>query len=162
MKNEFEKRNERFRDFYDMFSKKYFPESNVNTSDFTFGKTVLWLESDLKFLCLTHSITELKNYVYENLPYDKDYIDDNFNWEEIEEDAEVRKDFDFALKNCKRGTELSKVLGYSFSDEDISNLAKLHKENKHRKKIEDLLTDCNFHYESGCFADHQYNEFLKN
>lgn len=36
----------------------------------------------------------------------------------------------------------------------------LHKANKCRKKIEDLLTDCNFHYESAKFHNKDYAEFL--
>ena len=55
---------------------------------------------------------------------------------------------------------LSGPLDWSFSKRDLTELAKLHKANKCRKKIEDLLTDCNFHYESAKFHNKDYTEFL--
>ncbi len=79
---------------------------------------------------------------------------------EAYKDAIIRKDFAAALRNVKKGTELSWPLGFGFNDEDIIELAKLHKANKFRKKIEDLLEDCNFHYECGKFANHDYSEWI--
>ena len=81
--------------------------------------------------------------------------------EELQKNAEIRRDFDSALRSVKHGTELSRLLDWSFREEDITELARLHKEGKHRKKIEDLLTDCNFHYECGQLCAGEYEEFLK-
>ena len=81
--------------------------------------------------------------------------------EELQKKAEIRRDFDSALRSVKHGTELSRLLDWSFREEDITELARLHKEGKHRKKIEDLLTDCNFHYECGQLCAGEYEEFLK-
>ena len=74
---------------------------------------------------------------------------------------EIREDWESALEQVKNGTDLSSIIGWAFSDEDITELAKLHKNNICREKIEDLLEDCNFHYECGKFANEEYDEFLK-
>jgi hypothetical protein len=80
--------------------------------------------------------------------------------DEALEAAQIRFDWEHALKSVRHGEDLSKKIGYAFSEEDIRNLAKLHKENKCRKKIEDLLTDCNFHKECSDFSAGRYDEYL--
>lgn len=42
---------------------------------------------------------------------------------------------------------LSHAIGYGFTDEDLNVLKELHRSGIHRKKIEDLLENCNFHNE---------------
>ena len=73
---------------------------------------------------------------------------------------DIRNNFEYALSVVDNGSDLSKILEWHLSKEDISNLAKLHKANIYRDKIEDLLTDCNFHYECSQFSKGNYNEFL--
>ena len=85
------------------------------------------------------------------------YID----MEQIKEKSVIRRDFDAALCSVKYGNELSKILDWSFRKKDIAELARLHKKKRHRKKIEELLSDCNFHYECGKFKSGEYEEFLK-
>lgn len=75
--------------------------------------------------------------------------------------AEVRKDWRKALRSVKRGESLSGAIGYGFSRSDIATLARLHKANRFRRKIEDLLSDCNFHTESADFADGRYEKYLQ-
>lgn len=77
------------------------------------------------------------------------------------DEDEIRADFATALSKVENGSDLSSWLGYGFSDEDISNLAKLHKDGYFREKIEDLLTDCNFHTECGDFASGNYDKYIK-
>lgn len=74
--------------------------------------------------------------------------------------AVIRKDFHSALKSVKQGSELASKLSYSFSGNELMELAKLHKGNKCRKKIEQLLTDCNFHSEVGRLVRKEYDYFL--
>lgn len=60
-------------------------------------------------------------------------------------------------------SEISHKLKYCFSTEEIKELATLHKETTKKvvkKRIEDLLTNCNFHYESGLLANGNYNQIL--
>lgn len=76
-------------------------------------------------------------------------------------DYEIRADWKTALQNIKHGSDLNSDIGYCLSKEDISNLAEIHRDNRGlRKKIEDLLTSCNFHYESGEFNLKHYDEFI--
>ena len=75
--------------------------------------------------------------------------------------AEVRKDWRKALRSVKCGESLSGAIGYGFFRSDIATLARLHKANRFRRKIEDLLSDCNFHTESADFADGRYEKYLQ-
>lgn len=60
-------------------------------------------------------------------------------------------------------SEISNKLKYCFSTEELKELATLHKETTKKvvkKRIEDLLTNCNFHSESGILANENYNQIL--
>lgn len=59
--------------------------------------------------------------------------------------------------------KLAKDLNYSFSQDELKELTLLHKTTTKRivkKRIEDLLTYCNFHYESSVLHDGDYERFL--
>ena len=61
-------------------------------------------------------------------------------------------------------SDLSHKLKYGFTKEEIKELATLHKETTKKivkNRIEDLLTNCNFHSESGILADKDYNKILE-
>lgn len=72
----------------------------------------------------------------------------------------IKTDFQSAFKSVRHGYELSEKIEYALSKRDLNELAKLHKMNKYRKKIEELLTDCDFHYECAEFENGNYDEFL--
>lgn len=60
-------------------------------------------------------------------------------------------------------SEISNKLKYCFSTEELKELATLHKETTKKvvkKRIKDLLTNCNFHSESGILANGNYNQIL--
>lgn len=59
-------------------------------------------------------------------------------WDQIKETVKIRSNFEDALKNLSVG-DLSSRIDYAFSKEDLKNLAILHKKNRFRKKIENLL-----------------------
>lgn len=90
----------------------------------------------------------------------KDEILARISLRDIRTEVEIRKDFLSALKKEKHGSDLSRWIRYSLSDDDLVQLAKLHKANKCRKKIENLLTDCNFHYECGLLSKKEYHHFF--
>lgn len=71
-------------------------------------------------------------------------------------DAEIRRDWASALRAVRHGEDLSHDINWAFSKRDIKNLAKLHKANRFRKKIENLLDDCNFHTEAALMSSHQF------
>lgn len=86
----------------------------------------------------------------------KKYLDLNFIMNEVE----IKANFLSALRSVKNGADLSINIDWALSPKDLTKLAKLHKANKCRRKIEELLTDCNFHYECGKFINKEYDEFL--
>ena len=81
--------------------------------------------------------------------------------QDIREEVKIRRDWPNALQKVKSGGQLSRNIGYRLSSVDLKKLALLHQSNRGRKKIEELLTNCNFHHEAGKFAIQQYEEFLK-
>ena len=54
--------------------------------------------------------------------------------------------------------EIAAYIQWGFTVDDKRMLAKLHKEGFQRKKIEDLLEDCNFHTMRSCFHAGRYRE----
>ena len=81
--------------------------------------------------------------------------------DEQEREALIRRDFQEAFRHVKYGGDLGSDIRYALSDRDLRHLAELHKANHCRKKIEDLLTACNYHYECGRFMNREYDEFLQ-
>lgn len=77
-------------------------------------------------------------------------------------DTEIRLDWDAALGYCEReNTLISGKIGWGFYPQDLLVLCCLHEAGKHRRVIEDLLEDCNFHTECGLLADGKYDECKK-
>ncbi|SFB09878.1 hypothetical protein [Selenomonas ruminantium] len=64
------------------------------------------------------------------------------NWA-AQRDGEIRRDWSKALSSTSV-EDLASDIGWGFTDEDIKELAWLHKNLMHRKKIEQLLIECNF------------------
>ena len=56
--------------------------------------------------------------------------------------------------------KISAAIDFGFSDEDIDELFRLHKEGYFRTKIENLLEDCNFHPECAMLRAHLYNRSI--
>lgn len=81
--------------------------------------------------------------------------------DEIKREAEIRSDWAAALRSVKDGSDLSADIRYGFSELDLSILAKLHKRNRFRTKIEDLLEDCNFHAECSDFSEGNYSKYIR-
>lgn len=77
-------------------------------------------------------------------------------------DKGVRANFKKYLEEAKKGEDLSTVLHFGFSEEDIKNLAILHRDGQRpiRNKIEDLLTDCNFHTECADIQNGNYDKYI--
>lgn len=72
------------------------------------------------------------------------------------EEEWVRNNWEKAL--CSLSVRsISAAIGYGFAADDIRELARLHREDPDlRGKIEDLLTDCNFHAECAHFHAGNY------
>ena len=76
-------------------------------------------------------------------------------------EREVRKDWYTALSNVRYGVELSSVINYGFSFQDLLVLGTLHEYNMFREKIENLFEDCNFHTENELLIKNKYYEYFK-
>ena len=130
---------------------------------------VMILESTIELIFTDYDVTieEIKNLVKSLIKKNGlsgQLTDLRFNpntrIESIKKTADIRKDWAGALRNVKKGTQLSSKIDYAFSEKDISELAKLHKKNHFRKKIEDLLEDCNFHTEYSDFSSGIYDNYI--
>ena len=120
----------------------------------------IWLESDIE-ACLKKTkldpkhIDAIRSIVADGCPDNP-----NIDFDACVKDVKIRLDFASALRNAKSGTNLSHKLGWGLGKEDLLNLMELHKKNKFRKKIEDLLEDCNFHSECEFLYSKNYEGFV--
>lgn len=144
---------------------KYLPDANwVEPKDA--GQTCVWLNGDIGAILTEKGLDvadEIVAFIKESpcgdeILYGNEYV----KMDALKDEASIRLDFDAALSKVKYGSDLSRRLGWGFSNNDITNLAALHRSNKHRRKIEDLLEDCNFHTECGAFAEGEYEDYLPN
>lgn len=85
----------------------------------------------------------------------------NRYWTLIKAEIDIHRDWSSAFKSVKDGSDLSGPVRYSFYQSDLYEFVRLHKANRFRKKIEELLTDCNFHGESSMLSSGMYDECLK-
>ena len=156
-----------YKDFYlTYFSKEDYEVILSNNSNMNCWKMIMDIEADISYLLKKYS----PRYIEDLIPGLGDlqkknglhpiFIFGYVDFNDCINDAIVRSDWYEALKNVKKGTDLSSKISYVLSDEDLSELAKLHKKNKFRKKIEDLLEDINFHQESGDFANKNYDKYI--
>jgi len=71
-------------------------------------------------------------------------------------EEQIRDDWEAALESDMDYSEIAQAIEWGFTREDIITLMELHRENKHRRKIEDLLTDCNYHTECKAWSAGDY------
>ena len=65
------------------------------------------------------------------------------------------------LEAVEFGSDLSAKINYGFTNSDLLILLIMHEAGNFREKIEDLLTDCNFHTESKLLHKKDYNAMLE-
>ena len=157
------KRRNQYIDTIHVLWDKYWPgdfdakvEKELQDSDLP--RLNMWLEADIKSCLKKTKLNDelsIKTLITEKCPDNP-----NINFDACIDDAKIRLDFASALRAAKKGTDLSHRLGWGFGKEDLLNLVELHKKNKFRKKIEDLLEDCNFHSECGLLRSKDYDGFV--
>ena len=147
--------------------KHFYPDwqPDGEVPEITDDNCFMYFEEDIKCIFRDNDIDEAKKYILEQIHLQSSapvegYINKHLHMDKCIYDAMIRKDFAAALQSVKRGSDLSSKLGFGFSEKDIQELAKLHKAGKFRKKIEDLLTDCNFHSECRMMAAKQYDKLI--
>lgn len=139
-----------------------FHPEDISTNEPSLVLAPIWLKTDICsiFIDFENSKEIILEMIHDS-KYGREILDKYLKWSDIEKNVEVRKDFTTAFKNVKYGTDLSKILDYAFNKRDLKNLASLHKKNKYRRKIEELLSDCNFHNVVADFHDKNYDKYLK-
>lgn len=139
---------------------KYFKDSDAEGPELKVA--YIWLRTDIVQIILASEekpgLNEIKEHILKS-KYGKK-IAEELRFDKIEEEINVRSDWSNALKNVKEGTELSHKIGCGLSSSDLKQLATLHKTKKYRKKIEELLTDCNFHAECNDFYNGNYDKYI--
>lgn len=78
--------------------------------------------------------------------------------DEVEDMGEdyVRENWEEMLESPVGYEYIARKIGWGFTHEDLETLMQLHKAGKYREKIEDLLTDCNFHTECADWGEGNY------
>lgn len=150
----------------DAIWERFYPGSTYDTSERDPSLAFLWLQSDISYILSDDSfdLDQTKEVIVsmiEAADYGKEILGSYIHMDEQEREALIRRDFQEAFRHVKYGGDLGSDIRYALSDRDLRHLAELHKANHCRKKIEGLLTACNYHYECGRFANRQYDEFLQ-
>ena len=73
---------------------------------------------------------------------------------------EIRLNWDRALEKAEQEDfTISDKIGWGFSYQDLMVLGCLHEAGLHRRMIEDLLEDCNFHEECSLLENINYDKY---
>ena len=129
-------------------------------------QAAMWLKADIPYILLNQEEwkrEKIEDYVKSKIETTgrAEEIYKVIDWDSILENVEIRSDFASALRKVKDGAILAGKLGWAFSDKDLRQLVELHRKNRFRKKIEDMLTDANFHTEATLLFERKYNELLE-
>ena len=144
--------------------KKYLPDAELSESSAKpdYLAVDLWYRTVLVSIVLcSPSKPSLEDLMAEIL--ETEYgrrILDMISLPKIEQEITVRGDWAGALRKAAHGSDLSASLLYGLGEYDLKMLAILHRAGRFCKKIEELLTDCNFHKECGDFMNKRYAEYL--
>ena len=144
---------------YKVFSKEFF---NTEDIDFAKGNPIIHMEADVEF-----ALVEAEDAEATGAKIYSTAIRAGANTEALSEvekmidkgkrSAAIRHNWPAAFRKVKNGRELSSAIGWGFYKDDLRTFLKLHKANKFRKKIEDLLTDCNYHTFCGYLSVGEYD-----
>ena len=143
--------------------KKYCSTDTEETDTAPVQLAIIWLKEDIiHILSNAENSDETEQEILEYIKAREfgNKIINKLNLADIKEEVTIRRDYATAFRRVRKGRELSHVLRYSFGDNDLKKLAILHKARKFRKKIEELLEDCNFHTESADFSEGQYDKYI--
>lgn len=154
-----EKILDEWRNIYKEFSKKFFDNDDIG---FAKNFPPPHVRADIEALLFKEEATEEEILSLPTIMAANGDIQNSIKdmIESAKKSVAVRKDWAAALRAAKRGSALSSVIKWGFMPGDIKELARLHKANKFRKKIEDLLEDCNFHEECSDFCAKDYSAYL--
>lgn len=145
--------------------KKFYPDTEddscpeLHLADMWLRNDIVHILSDEKF-----DVDKVKDEVWNIIKatkHQEKILSTYIKEKGIMAEVKIKRDFLTALKGVKEGSDLAHELGYCLSGQDLKKLAVLHKSNKCRKKIESLLTSCNYHGECGDFIRKNYSRYLE-
>lgn len=150
----------------DLLWSVFYPnDTSSNANERKLYTAYIWLTSDIEHILLDPQFSreESEKKILDTIKqseYGEEILAKHISMQAIRENVNLRSDFATALRNVKHGSDLSSDLSYSLSKLDLKQLATLHKAKKFRRKIEDLLTDCNFHSDCSQFINGNYEEYM--
>ena len=142
--------------FYPKWDKEYTPPEEPHLWLLGFHSDAVFMLTDPGLNDMVDAQAEIERYIDSYRGLIVGDLREFVGWDKILEEAELRKNIADALRASRNGSDLSGRLGYCFYRFDCDRLFKLHKSGKYRKKIEDLLEDCNYHWLSGLLARKDY------
>ena len=161
---------EKIKDKYSLYSKIYFNDSDDEIEMLLKGMNlddeahfIQHLQNEFDVILKNKSPKERLKTIDEIKDLFKDVFtltDENF--QPAMTRLQITNNWEKSLRTYSM-SEISHKLKYCFSTEELKELATLHKETTKKvvkKRIEDLLTNCNFHYESGLLANGNYNKIF--
>lgn len=161
---------EKIKDKYSLYSKIYFNDSDDEIEMLLKGMNlddeahfIQHLQNEFDVILKNKSPKERLKTIDEIKDLFKDVFtltDENF--QPAMTRLQITDNWEKSLRTYSM-SEISHKLKYCFSTEELKELATLHKETTKKvvkKRIEDLLTNCNFHYESGLLANGNYNKIF--
>lgn len=161
---------EKIKDKYSLYSKIYFNDSDDEIEMLLKGMDlddeanfIYHLQDEFDVILKSKSPKERLKTINEIKDLFKDVFtltDENF--QPAMTRLQITDNWEKSLRTYSM-SEISHKLKYCFSKEELKELATLHKETTKKivkKRIENLLTNCNFHYESGILANGNYNKIL--
>ena len=148
--------------------KRYYPDfPGEKLTDLRLSS--LWLKIDIETILADKKFAKKfdmekeAKYIFDLIKkseYGNEILSKYINQNDIIDAVNIKTDFCTAFREEKDVSEIAHKLDYGLSSSDLRSLAVMHKENKCRRKIEELLTSCNFHYACAKFANKEYDEFL--
>lgn len=129
-------------------------------------RAALWLQADIEeIFAKCQNADKAKKFILDKInesEYAKKVLK-VINIDKAHLGGTIRRDWSKALKDVKRGAQLSNLVSYALSDRDLANLAEIYLQgNKNmQEKIEDLLTDCNFHTVCSDFMEGYYGKYIE-
>ena len=145
-----------WKNFYPEWNKGYTPPEEPNLWLLGFHSDAVYILMDPGLNDKVDAQAEIERYLDSYRGLIVGDLREFVGWDKILEEAELRINIEDALRASRNGSDLSGRLGYCFYRFDCDRLYELHKSGKYRKKIEDLLEDCNYHWLSGPLIRNDY------
>lgn len=148
--------------------KKISDNTDPYNGDYSLNKAVCTMESDLPTYYFDNDSDEVDK-TYQNAvdlavaksTVPRTEIERYIDTDKAKNEAAIRRDWKKAFEGVKRGDDLAGNINYRFTKEDLIEFGELHKRNKFRRKIEDILECCNYHNECGLLAANNYDDYEK-